>query len=56
MRTYLFGGYYESAPVRWLIYSGWESHLVKSSQQPVLSLGAEMVTLGLSVGRGVSEP
>jgi len=45
-----------SAPVRCLIYSRWKSYLVKSSQQPVPSLGAEMVTLGLSVDKEVCEP
>ena len=45
-----------SAPVRRLIYNRWESYLVKSNQQPVPSLGAEMVTLGLSVDKGVCEP
>jgi|GEM_PF-5308820 hypothetical protein len=30
--------------------------MVKSNQQPLPSLGAEVVTLGLSVGKGVNEP
>lgn len=34
----------------------WKSYLVRSNQPPVLSLGAEVVTLGLSVGRGAIEP
>jgi len=37
-------------------YSRWESCPVRFSQPPVLSLGAEVVTLGLSVGRGAIEP
>jgi len=39
--------------VRFLVYSWWESSMVRSSQ-PVITqfLGAEVVTLGLSVGRG----
>ena len=45
-----------SAPVRRLIYSRWKSYLVKSSQQPVLSLGAEMVTSSSSVDKGICEP
>jgi len=45
-----------SATVRCLEYSGWDSHLVRSSQLLVLSLGTEMVTLGLSVGKGECEP
>jgi len=39
-----------------LTYSGWESHLVRSSQPPILSLGAEAVMLGLSVDKGTIEP
>jgi hypothetical protein len=31
-------------------------HLVKASHQPVFSLGAEMVTLGLSVDKRKFEP
>ena len=46
----------DGATVRCLEYSGWEAHLVRSSQPLVLSLGAEMVTLGLSVGKGEYEP
>ena len=45
-----------SAHVRRLIYNRWEAYLVKPSQQLVPSLGAEMVTLGLSVDKGVCEP
>ena len=46
----------QSAPVRCLIYSRCKSYPVKSNQQLVLSLGVEMVTLDLSVGKGVCEP
>ena len=45
-----------SAPVRCLIYSRCKSYPAKSNQQLVLSLGVEMVTLDLSVGKGVYEP
>ena len=44
------------APVRRCKYSRWEPDTVRSSQPPLLSLGAEAVRLGLSVGREQSEP
>ena len=47
---------YSRAPVRCLTYNGWKSHLVRSSQPLVSSLGAEVVTLGLSVGKKAIEP
>ena len=42
-----------SALVRCLIYNRWKSYLVKFSQQLVPSLGAEVVTSGLRVDKGV---
>ena len=55
MLTYIF--YYvilslnKGAPVRYLIYSWWKSDMVISSKEPLVSLGAEVVRLGLSVGK-----
>lgn len=37
-------------------YNGWKSHLVKSSQQLVPSLGSEVVIWGVSVDKGTFEP
>ena len=47
---------YCRAPVRCLTHNGWKSHLVRSNQSLVSSLGTEMVTLGLSVGKKEIEP
>jgi hypothetical protein len=38
------------------VYSGWESRMERPSQPPLSSLGAEKVTLCLSVGRRGSRP
>jgi len=48
----MFGG----APVRAHIYSWWEPNLVKFSKQLVVSLGAKVARLGLSVGKQRLEP
>jgi len=39
------------APVRLHIYSRWKPDLVMSSRQQEVSLGAEVVRQGLSVGK-----
>ena len=48
----IFGG----APVRRIIYSWWNPNLVISSKEPVVSLGAKVVRLGLSVDKQEFEP
>ena len=44
------------ASVRCTISSWWESNLVRLSKSLVSSLGAEAVTLGLSVDKKENEP
>ena len=44
------------APVRCTVYSRWEPDLVIPSKELVVSLGAEVVRLGLSVGKQEFEP
>ena len=48
--------YWGGASVRRTVYSWWEASLVISSQEPVVSLGANIVRLGLSVDRQEFEP
>ena len=44
------------ASVRRITYSWWNPNLVIPSKKPVVSLGAEIVRLGLSVGKQEFEP
>ena len=44
------------ASVRRITYSWWESNLVIPSKEPIVSLGTEIVRLGLSVGKQEFEP
>ena len=44
------------ASVRRMIYSWWEANMVIPSKEPLASLGAEAVRLGLSVGKQEFEP
>lgn len=44
------------APVRCIVYNRWEADMVIPSKEPLASLGAEIVRLGLSVGKQEFEP
>ena len=44
------------APVWCIVYSRWEADMVIPSKWPLASLGAEIVRLGLSVGKQEFEP
>lgn len=44
------------ASVRRIMYNWWESSMVIPSKEPLVSLGAEVVRLGLSVGKQEFEP
>ena len=48
--------YTGGASVRRITYSWWNPNLVIPSKKPVVSLGAEIVRLGLSVGKQEFEP
>jgi len=53
------GGFARSrlgAPRSTFMYNGWESRMVRFSQPPLSSLGADQVTVSLSVGRRGSRP
>ena len=44
------------APVRCIVYNRWEAGMVIPSKDPLASLGAEAVRLGLSVDKQEFEP